>query len=162
MAGKSSHMFDPEIAAETGVNAAAVYQHVKWLIERNDKRGQCVRDGVVWAFRSAAQVARALPYLSERQSRTALRKLVETGLLVTGDYSKKSCCKAKWYALPEGTNAASEEQRGNPIDVTAKSLTTLAGLHSLMEWSETALSERPEFRRWRRLMLAGPDVFVML
>ena len=44
----------------------------------------------------------------------------------------------------------------------SENLTTLAGLHALMEWSETALRDNIKFRSWRKRMLAGPDVLVML
>ena len=95
----SAHVFDPEIAAEVGLNAAVIFQNIKFWIHRNAANDENCYEGQVWTHNSVSAYAKIFPYLTEKQIRTALAKLEEVGLLGTGNFNEKGYDRSKWYCL---------------------------------------------------------------
>ena len=118
----SMHSFDPEIAKKVGVNAAVIYQNIVWWTQKNAANKQNVRDGHVWTYNSRTAFGRLFPYLTQSQIKTAISKLVDTGLLLKGEYNVANYDKTNWYSP-----SISAEWLENPI-----------GYKSPMDWSETA------------------------
>ena len=103
----SLHTFEPEIAGRVGVNAAVLYQNILFWTEKNRANGKHIHDGLSWTYNSVSAWCELFPYLSDKQIRTALGKLVDEGLLVTGNYNRMPMDRTKWYApadLPVGAN----------------------------------------------------------
>jgi hypothetical protein len=115
----SRHSFDPEIASKVGLNAAVIYQNIYWWCEKNAANSKNLRDGKVWTYNSLSAFDELFPYLTKKQIRLALEKLVEAGLIVVGNYNKDPRDQTKWYALegtlqlPERANGAA--QKGKPL-----------------------------------------------
>jgi hypothetical protein len=116
------HSFDPEIAKKVGVNAAVIYQNIVWWTQKNAANKQNVRDGHVWTYNSRAAFGRLFPYLTQSQIKTAISKLVDTGLLLKGEYNVANYDKTNWYSP----------------SISAKWLENPIGYKSPMDWSETA------------------------
>lgn len=95
----SAHVFDPDIAAEVGLNAAVIFQNIKFWIHRNAANDENCHEGRVWTHNSISAYAKIFPYLTEKQIRTALAKLEEVGLLGTGNFNEKGYDRSKWYCL---------------------------------------------------------------
>lgn len=113
----SRHSFDPKIAAIVQVNAAVIYQNITFWVEKNEANGRNLRQGRYWTYNSVSAFAVLFPYLTEKQIRTALKKLLDAGLLLKGHFSDDKYDRTSWYALgetisPEGqldvTNAAAD------------------------------------------------------
>lgn len=120
----SRHSFDPEIAGRVGLNAAVIYQNILWWAEKNAANGKHQYDGFWWTYNSVSAFSDLFPYLTAKQIRTALDKLVQEGLLVTARFNKSAYDQTKWYAptclggetdLPVWANEA--DQKGKPIPV---------------------------------------------
>lgn len=94
----SRHSFDPAIARQVGVNAAVIYQNMLWWCEKNFANGRNVHDGYCWTYNSRKAWAALFDYLSEAQIRTALDKLLASGLVVKGDYNQNRYDRTCWYA----------------------------------------------------------------
>ena len=118
----SRHSFDPEIAKQVGLNAAVIYQNILWWAEKNAANGKHYHDGLWWTYNSVSAFAELFPYLTGKQIRTALDKLVQEGLLATGRFNKSAYDQTKWYAptclkdkadLPKQANETA--QNGKPI-----------------------------------------------
>ncbi len=118
----SRHSFDPEIAKQVGLNAAVIYQNILWWAEKNAANGKHHYDGLWWTYNSVSAFAELFPYLTGKQIRTALDKLVQERLLVTSRFNKSAYDQTKWYAptclcsetdLPVWANEAA--QNGKPI-----------------------------------------------
>lgn len=118
----SRHSFDPEIAAKVGLNAAVIYQNIVWWAEKNAANGKHYHDGLWWTYNSVSAFAELFPYLTGKQIRTALTKLEDDGLLVSGCFNKSAYDRTKWYAptcpgaksdLPKRSNE--DAQNGKPI-----------------------------------------------
>ena len=95
------HMFDADVAKAHGVNAAIVFQNIAYLCEYNRMNETNYHDGNYWTFNSRKAFSEQHPYLTEKQIRTALDKLVKSGLLAKGNYNKYQFDKTSWYALTD-------------------------------------------------------------
>ncbi|MFT6451365.1 MAG: hypothetical protein ACJA06_000847 [Halocynthiibacter sp.] len=95
----SRHSFDPDIAARVGLNAAVIFQNITFWIEKNQANRRNFRDGRYWTYNSISAFGELFPYLSEKQIRTALEKLVSAGLIIKGNFSDDRYDRTCWYAL---------------------------------------------------------------
>lgn len=92
------HSFDTDVARKVGVNAAVIYSNILFWTQKNAANRKNMRDGYVWTYNSRRAFAELFPYLTEKQIRTALEKLVSEGLVVAGSYNQASMDKTNWYA----------------------------------------------------------------
>lgn len=122
------HSFDPEIAEIVGVNAATIYQNIVYWVEKNQANDKHLYDGQYWTYNSIKAFGEQFPYLSAKQIKTALNKLIDQGFIVKGDYNKANFDKTCWYGIAqkgqsiipqgpmEGTNRANGlAPEGQPI-----------------------------------------------
>ena len=113
------HSFDPDIAARVGVNAAVLYQNIVWWCAKNAANRVNVHDGRYWTFNSVKAWGELFPYLTGKQIRSALDKLEEEGLILSGIFNKSGYDRTKWYCpagqidLPQKANGIASE--GEPI-----------------------------------------------
>lgn len=110
------HSFDPDVASKVGINAAVVYQNLMFWCEHNAANDRHFHDGLYWTYNSMKAFGELFPYLTSKQVRTAIEKLVDAGLVRSGNFNKSSYDRTKWYAvvhLPKRANEVAPE--GEPI-----------------------------------------------
>lgn len=113
------HSFDPKIAEMVGIAPAVIYQNIVWWIAKNEANEQNKYDGRYWTYNSVKAFSVLFPYLTEKQVRTSLDKLVEVGLIEVGNYNTSAYDRTKWFCLggqhdlPCGANGFACE--GEPI-----------------------------------------------
>lgn len=95
----SSHQFDTEIARQVGVNAAVIFQHIVFWCEKNAANEVNLREGRYWTYNSMAAFQDLFPYLSFSQIRSALAKLEEAGLILSGEFNEDRWLRRKWYCV---------------------------------------------------------------
>lgn len=95
------HAFDVDIAAKYGVNCAILLNNFQFWIEKNRANGVNFHDGYYWTYNSAKALAELFPYMSTRQITSAIQKLKDEGLLITGNYNKSAYDRTLWYAITE-------------------------------------------------------------
>lgn len=95
------HVFDTDVAEKYGVNAAIILQNVSYWIKQNEANKTNFYDGHYWTFNSNRAYRELFPYLSTKQIRTAFDKLIEDGVLITGNYNQFAYDRTTWYALTE-------------------------------------------------------------
>lgn len=97
------HLFEVEIAVNYGVNAAILLENFGYWIKQNEANDINYFDGTYWTYNSRRAFRELFPYLSERQINTAIQKLIDNGLIITGNYNKSAYDRTLWYALtPKG------------------------------------------------------------
>lgn len=94
-----NHSFDIDIAVKYGVNAAILLQHIYFWCQKNEANNHNYHDGSYWTYNSRNAFTVIFPYLSERQIKTALDKLIEDGVIKTGCYNKDPRDRSLWYAV---------------------------------------------------------------
>lgn len=95
------HYFDIEIARIYGVNAAVLLQNLGHWIKKNEANDVNYHDGYYWTFNSRRAYRKLFPYMSERQIDTAFKKLIDDGLVITGNYNVQKYDRTLWYALTQ-------------------------------------------------------------
>lgn len=95
------HFFNPQVAEEYGVNAAVLFQNISFWIEKNKANDRNFIDGYYWTYSSIKAFQELFPYLTARAISTALQKLEEGGLIITGNHNKSAYDRTKWYAITE-------------------------------------------------------------
>jgi len=94
-----SMTFDLQIAKEIDIDSAIIYQNIVFWIEKNKETEKNLYDGKYWTFYSAKNLTTIFSWLSEKQIRTRLNKLVESGYLEEGNFNKRGGDKTKWFSL---------------------------------------------------------------
>ncbi len=95
------HVFDTDVAQKYGVNAAIILQNIGYWIKQNEANETNFFDGRYWTFNSKRAYGELFPYMSKRQIETAFQKLIEDGVIVTGNYNKLAYDRTLWYALTQ-------------------------------------------------------------
>lgn len=96
-----NHSFDVELAVKYGVNAAILLNHIYFWVQKNRANKHNFFDGSYWTYNSRSAFAEIFPYLSERQVKTALDKLIADDVIKTGCYNKNVWDKSLWYTLTD-------------------------------------------------------------
>jgi hypothetical protein len=96
-----AHSFEVDVAVKYGVNAAVLLNNIYFWCEKNRANNHNFRDGSYWTYNSRSAFVQLFPYLSERQIKTALDKLIEDGVIKTGCYNEMGRDRTMWYALTE-------------------------------------------------------------
>ena len=95
------HVFDTDIAVKYGINAAVLLQNIGYWIAQNEANETNFHDGYYWTYNSRRAYRELFPYMSERQINTAFAKLIEDGVIITGNYNKLAYDRTLWYALTQ-------------------------------------------------------------
>lgn len=95
------HIFDTDIAEKYGVNSAIILQNIGYWIKQNEANQINYFDGNYWTFNSRRAYQKLFPYMSKRQIETAFEKLINEGLIITGNYNKIAYDRTLWYALTQ-------------------------------------------------------------
>lgn len=90
-----SIFLDRKIINDCGINSAVVYWYIS--IQKEGIR----QDGHYWIKMSLNDASKLIPFLSSAQIRSALKRLEDSGLILTGYYNEHKMQRTKWYAIPE-------------------------------------------------------------
>lgn len=98
-----THFFDTRIAELYGVNCAVILQNLWHWIRKNEANEKNFHDGTYWTYNSTKAFSELFPYLSHKQVKTALKRLQDEGIVVTGNYNALKYDRTLWYAItPKG------------------------------------------------------------
>lgn len=95
------HSFDPKIAEELGINAAVIFQNIKYWVEKNEANERHFREGKFWTYNSNKAFEALFPYLSGKQIRTAIDKLEEAGLIEISNHNASGYDRTRWFCLAD-------------------------------------------------------------
>lgn len=132
------HSFNVDIAKEVGMASAVIFKSISFWIDKNEANKVHEVEGEYWTYNSIRAFTELFPYLTEKQVRTAIQKLVDTGYIKEGCYNKMKYDRTRWYAygergkefkalqsqiLPKGQmevpeKANGSDQKGEPIPFT--------------------------------------------
>ena len=96
-----SHSFEIDVAVKYGVNAAILLNNIYFWCNKNEANDHNFRDGSYWTFNSRSAFVKLFPYMSERQIKTALDKLINDGVIKTGCFNEMGRDRTMWYALTD-------------------------------------------------------------
>ena len=108
-----THKFDTEIAKEVGLLGAVLYDNIEWWCMKNKSSNINKEDGYYWTYNSNRGWSELFDYASVNQIKLALKKLENSGLIVSGTYNKVAYDRTKWYRLK---NLIHQTEKSNEID----------------------------------------------
>jgi len=94
-----THSFDVRHAQKYGVTAAILIQNFTFWILKNRANRKNLHDGRTWTYNSQQALLELFPYMSRQNLRTALKKLTDDGVLMTGNYNTSPYDQTLWYAF---------------------------------------------------------------
>ena len=100
------HSFSTEIAEKVGVNGAIIYKNIVFWCDKNEANDKHFHDGNYWTYNSTKAWKKLFPYMGESQIKTALKKLEECGLVVSGEYNENSYDRTRWFCPVEKAKIA--------------------------------------------------------
>lgn len=92
------HSFNPEVAADVGIEAAILYQNIQYWCEKNRLNEQNFFDGQYWTYNTIKAFCDMFPYMTKGVIYRNLEKLEKAGYIATGNYNKSAYDRTKWYA----------------------------------------------------------------
>lgn len=95
------HSFSIEIATKFGLIEAILLNNIWWWVKKNKANENNYYDGNYWTYNSTKAFAELFPYVSQKQIQNALKRLINEGILITGNYNKSVYDRTLWYAFTE-------------------------------------------------------------
>ena len=122
-----NHYFSVSIAEKCGVHSAIVFNYIAYWVGLNESDERNYYEGKYWMFNTKKAFAEVFPYMTERQIRYAIDKLIESGLIVSGSFNKKAFDHTLWYTL---SDSAKTIEQFCPFDMTNLSNRTAENVNS--------------------------------
>lgn len=95
------HVLDIGVAQLVGTNAAIILENIAYWCEHNAANNANLHDGHYWTYNSIKAFGELFPYMTINVIRTALKKLKDNGLILTGNFNKSAYDRTMWYTLTE-------------------------------------------------------------
>lgn len=99
------HILDIGVAQLVGTNAALILENISYWCEHNAANNANLHDGNYWTYNSTKAFGELFPYMTVNVIRTALKKLKDNGLILTGNFNKSAYDRTTWYTLTEKAEA---------------------------------------------------------
>lgn len=93
------HILDIGVAQLVGPNAALLLENISYWCEHNAANNTNLHDGHYWTYNSTKAFGELFPYMTVNVIRTALKKLKDNGLILTGNFNKSAYDRTTWYTL---------------------------------------------------------------
>ena len=93
------HSFTTHIAKRTGVLCAVFLQHFYFWHLKNKGNNKHKHDGKYWTYNSINGFRLMFDYLTDKQIRYTIEKLIKNGYIIKGHYNKVKYDRTIWYSL---------------------------------------------------------------
>jgi hypothetical protein len=101
MSSVVKRIFDVDVACDLDVNCAIILSNIQYWVFKNATNRKHLYDGRYWSYNSASAYSEQFKWLSERQIRTCLNKLMEHHYILDANYNANNWDRTKWYGLTE-------------------------------------------------------------
>lgn len=99
---QSNLVINSELAVKIGLNEAIVLRQIYYWLEINEKLKRNYYDGKYWSYNTMENWRKEnFPWWSTKTVERAFKNLVNSGLVITGNYNKDSRDRTKWYSIDE-------------------------------------------------------------
>ena len=113
------HSFNKNIAKKCGILSAVIYNHIEFWIQKNEADEKHFYDGKYWTYFTLNGIQKIFDYVTVKQIRLAIDKLIKADLIETGNYNKTPYDRTLWYSLKTKIDLPKKEngilQKGTPI-----------------------------------------------
>jgi hypothetical protein len=99
------HRFNVELAMIYGVEEAVLIDKLVGWIHYNKANGKHYHDGRTWTFNSAKALAELFPYMTESKIKRVIARLVDSDIVVKGNYNENQYDRTTWYSFTDAGNS---------------------------------------------------------
>lgn len=89
----------PDLAVAIGLNESIVLQQVHYWVEINTKAKRNFHDDYYWTYNTLEEWREQFPFWSVRTVRRTLTNLLNSGLLISGNFNVLRIDRTKWYRV---------------------------------------------------------------
>lgn len=150
------HILDIGVAQLVGTNAALILENISYWCEHNAANDTNLHDGHYWTYNSTKAFGELFPYMTINVIRTALKKLKDNGLVLTGNFNKSAYDHTTWYTLTEKAEEMLDvnvhSDAPNQEETTTEN-PTLSTAPAQDPWSDTTGASTEQFQ----LPIADPE-----
>ena len=97
------HSFSVEVAKEVGVSCATMLRHIVFWVMKNRYNEANEYNGKNWTYNSVKAWSQHFPYWTEKQIRTILNKLCESGFIEIENLNSSKMNHTNWYTITNKT-----------------------------------------------------------
>lgn len=94
-------VFESKVAQVVGVDGAVMMQNIGYWIAKNKANNKHYYDENYWTYNSLPAFEKLFPFWSQKQIYRILKKLIDDGYLISGNYNKQNYDRTKWYAITQ-------------------------------------------------------------
>lgn len=95
------HHFEPDIAERYGIEEAILFENIYYWCSKNMANNQNFHDGHYWTYNSVKAFSVMFKYMTEKKISSALKKLEDAGIIMSGCYNPNPYDRTKWYAITD-------------------------------------------------------------
>lgn len=108
------HHFNVQIAIDYSIEEAIFINNIYFWMDYNRKNERHYYDGRYWTYNSVKAFGGIFPYWSKDQIGRLLKKMLENGLLLKGNYNEKGLNQTLWYTLSDKSLSYMEDNSYYP------------------------------------------------
>ncbi len=94
-----NHQFNTSIAKKYDTNTAILLNHFIFWTQKNLANKKNIHDGLCWTYNTVEAFCKIFDYWTRHQIEHILKKLIENGLIVKGNYNESKYDRTCWYAI---------------------------------------------------------------
>lgn len=95
------HSFNTSIASQSSTDVAIFIHSIAYWVEFNYSHGQNYNDGRYWTYNTKESLLKFFPYWTYEQLKTIIKKAINSGFILTGNFNKKGWDRTIWYTLSD-------------------------------------------------------------
>ena len=95
------HSFNVGVAKKYDVTTAIILDNLFFWTEKNRANEKHFYEGRFWTYNSKKAMVELFPYLTARQIDYAVKKMVESGIIITGNFNENKYDRTLWYAITD-------------------------------------------------------------
>jgi len=93
------HSFSVELAIDFGIQEAVLIRHFQFWILKNRSCKKHKYENRTWTYGSAKELSTLFPYLSPKQVERTIKRLVDSGVILTKQMNVSDWDRTLWYAF---------------------------------------------------------------
>lgn len=95
------HHFNTDIAKQYGIVTAIMLDNFYFWISKNKANDKNFYNGRYWTYNTYEALAELFPYLSTRQVRYAIQKMIDNNLIMTDNFNPNKYDRTLYYAITD-------------------------------------------------------------
>ena len=139
------HHFNTDIAKQYDIITAIMLDNFYYWINKNRANNKNFYNGRYWTFNTNEALAEMFPYLSSRQVRYAIQKMIDNDLIMTDNFNINKYDRTLYYAITDfGYSILQNCQMYNIYNITDTKTNTIKEIYKENSANAETLAEETE------------------